>query len=105
MAKRVGKPGDERCLRADDDEVDAKLPAEREQPLRIAGTNRVAFAEARDPGVPGRGVERFEARALRELPGERVLATAGPDDQDPHAPSLLRAAARAPSQNGGLVRS
>src|SRR5439155_21246384 len=44
----------------------------------------------------GGGVERLEARALGDLPGERVLATPGADDQDPHAPSLLGASA---SQN------
>src|SRR5205807_7043415 len=90
-----------RRLRPDDNEVDAELSAEREQPLRVARADRMAFTEARDPGVPGRGMKCLEPRALRELPGERVLATAGPNDQDPHAPSLLRVPERA---LGPLVR-
>ena len=96
MAKRVCQARHERRLRADHDEVGLELPAKPEQALGVPGADRVALSEAGDPGIPGGGVERLEARALGDLPGERVLATPGADDQDPHAPSLLAASA---SQN------
>ena len=89
VAKRVCQARDERRLRADHDEV-----AKPEQALGIPGADGVALSDAGDPGIPGGGVERLEARALGELPGERMLATPGADDQDPHAPSLLAASAR-----------
>ena len=54
----------------------------------------MAAAEGGDPGIAGRGVELRERRALRELPGERVLACARPDQQHLHAASLVPAAAR-----------
>src|SRR5207244_3300403 len=37
-----------------------------------------------DAGVAGRAVERADARALPELPHERVLAPAAADDEDAH---------------------
>src|SRR5439155_13733003 len=102
VAKRVGEPPNERCLGTDDHEVDLDLAAKREQRFSVLGTNRVALAEARDSGIPRRGVECLEARALAELPGERVLSTARADDQDPHAPSLL--AVPAPSSPAAVLR-
>src|SRR4029453_10029814 len=55
-----------------------------EETLHVIGSDGMAAAERRDPGIPGRCVQFREPPALRDLPGERVLATAGPQDQDLH---------------------
>jgi hypothetical protein len=89
MAQSIGEAGNERYLRPDDDQIDVQLAAEGEQALGVFGADRMALAEAGDSGVPGRRMKRVEARALRELPGECVLAPARPDDEDPLEPSLL----------------
>ena len=47
-------------------------------------------AERRDPGVAGRRVELGERRALRELPGERVLARTRADEKHLHAGESTR---------------
>src|SRR5205814_10670480 len=73
-AQEVGEPRDERQLRSDDGEVDPELAAKPEQALSVLGPDRMAFAEPRDSRISRRGVERLEARALFELPGQRVLA-------------------------------
>ena len=65
------------------------LAAEAEEPLAVLRADGMAAADPRDTGVPGRRVQSLETWALGELPGERVLATAGPDDADSHAASLL----------------
>ena len=52
--------------------------SERERPssaLGVVGADRVALGEVGDPGVAGRRMELGQERRLRELPGERVLAT------------------------------
>ena len=96
VPKRVGDPGDERHLGADDHEVDAEGVAQVEEALRILRAHRMALAEACDARVPGRGVERCEPGALGELPGECVLAPPRADDEDSHGSSLLGESARFP---------
>src|SRR5690606_6014636 len=44
-----------------------------------------AFALCRGPGVAGGDDDFVDARRLRELPRQRVLAAAGTDDEDLHA--------------------
>jgi hypothetical protein len=94
VAERVRQARHERRLRPDDGEVDRQLATEAEQTFGIFRADRMALAEPGDAGVPGRSVQSLEARALGELPGKRVLATPGADDQDPHAASLLTVPAR-----------
>jgi hypothetical protein len=89
MTERVGKSCHERCLGAHDHEVDLELPAKPEQAFAVLGADSVTLPEAGDPRVARSRVQPLETWALRELPGERVLATARADDQDPHASSLL----------------
>ena len=74
-AKRVDEADDQWRLRPNDDQVDVELAAERQEALAVLGADRVTFAEIRDAGVPGRGVEGFQARALAQLPRECVLAS------------------------------
>ena len=82
--KLVGDARDKRRLGADHDEVGAERPREREQALAVLGANRVTRAEPGDAGVPGRRVELLDGRALRELPGQRMLPPTGADDEDSH---------------------
>ena len=89
MPQIVGDAVDERRLRPDHDEIGGDGAGEREQPLSVLGADGMAAAEPGDAGIPRRRVQLFALFALRELPGERVLATPRPDDQDPHAASLL----------------
>ena len=56
-----------------------------EQALAILGADRMALSDPRDARVPGSGVHLLDHRALRELPGKRVLPPAGADDEDSHA--------------------
>jgi hypothetical protein len=83
-AQLVGDPGDERRLRADHGQVDVEAPRETEQRLAVLAPHRVTVAEAGDPGVAGRGVQRREPRRLGELPGERMLASARADQEHLH---------------------
>ena len=91
MAERVGEPRDERCLRPYNDEVDPELMAQPEQRLGVVGPQRVAGAEPGDAWVAGSGVEVAEPLALGDIPRERMLATAGADDEDVLAGESSRA--------------
>src|SRR5439155_1191087 len=108
VAQDVREPCEERRLGTDDYEVDVELTGEGEQPLAVLGANGVALADPCDPGVAGRGVDRIEPRTLRELPDQRVLTPARPDDEDLHAASLLATPARLTRRNpeplGPVVR-
>ena len=86
MPEHVRDAGHERRLGADHDEVDVDaVRTSSSRPSAVVGANRVAAAERRDARVARRGVQLVEPRALRELPGERVLAPARADDEDVHA--------------------
>ena len=88
-AELVGDAGDERRLRPDHDEVGAERPRQLEQALGVLGADRVTLPDPGDARVPGSRVELLDHRALRELPGKRVLPPAGADDEDFHGASLL----------------
>ena len=64
---------------------------ETEQPLRVVRPDRMTLGDRGDPRVPGCGVQLRQRRRLRELPGERMLATARADDEYPHRSSLVSA--------------
>ena len=88
VAQHVGDAGDERRLRADDDEVAGKRSREPQQPVAVVRGDRMARSEGGDSGVPRRGVQLGQLGRRREPPGERVLPTARPDEEDTHRPSL-----------------
>ena len=97
-AERVDESDHQRRLGADDDEIDAELAATARAVLAVpppgpGGTRRAP----RCPGSQARsGATR--ATALRQLPGERVLASARPDDEHLHGARVYCApAARASS--------
>ena len=89
VTQGVGHAGDERRLRPDDDEIEVERAREVEQAVGVLRAHRMARAVARDAGIAGGAVQLGEARALRQLPGERVLASAGPHDEHLHGTTLL----------------
>ena len=84
-AQLVGDAGDERRLRPDHDEVGAERPRQLEQALAVLRADRVALTDPGDARVPGSRMDLLDRRALRELPGKRMLPPAGADDEDFHA--------------------
>src|SRR5262249_2839338 len=80
----VDEPARQRQLRADDGQVDRLLLRVREQAVHVVHRDRCALGELRDARVAGGAEDRARARALRELPDERVLAPAPTNDQDAH---------------------
>ena len=86
VAQMVGKARDERRLRTDDDEVDLQLAGERRAALRRPpAAPDGSRASAAIPGFPGAQCSASSSGLLGDLPGERVLATARSDDENPHA--------------------
>ena len=88
-AQGVGEPEHERHLGPDHDELDLERARQAEHALRrrpreSGGTPR----STRFPDSRARHGAR-SARRLRELPGERMLATTRPDDEGAHRPSLV----------------
>ena len=87
-AQRIGHAGDQRRLGADHDEVDGV--ARRASSTTAAGSHGSTATQlrpARDPGIARRGDELAAARRLPKAPGERILATARPQEQNIHGPS------------------
>ena len=82
--KRVGDARDERGLGADDDEVGRERARELDKASPSSACTGWQLPSCGDAGVPGRCVQLGRARALRELPGERVLAPARPDEEHLH---------------------
>jgi len=64
-------------------------PVELSQRLWIVRPDGVAQPERGNTRIAGRGVEGREQWRLGELPGERVLASARPDQEHFHG-SILR---------------
>ena len=58
----------------------------------VGQIKRHALGVLRDAGIAGRADEPFGERARRHLPGQRVLAAAGAQQQNVHAPQSSWAA-------------
>jgi hypothetical protein len=71
----------------------------------------MAAPELRDSRIAGRCVQLVQPLALRDLPGERVLAAPGPQDQHFHegefkvASGCFKYLARAVEQSYGRTRA
>ena len=63
---------------------DALFTRELDQPLDVAGGDRRAVRELRDPGIARRGDQLLAERRGRNGPGQRMLAAARSDQQDSH---------------------
>ena len=88
-------PAHQRRLRADHDEVDLVRLAERDHRRVVGDVERDALGLARDAGVARRAIEPVGERACRDLPGQRVLAPAGAEEEDVHAGASTSMARRA----------
>src|SRR2546425_5187972 len=93
VEEAIGEAGDERRLRPHHGEVDPLAPSERDETVERVGGEGDAHRVAGDAGVAGCREQRRDARALGDLPGERVLAAAPADDQHPHWSGARAAAA------------
>ena len=80
----VGEPGHQRRLGPDHHEADLLVLAEARDRAVIAHVERHALGDRRDAGIARRAIERVEQGALRELPGERMLASAAADQKHIH---------------------
>ena len=83
-AEIIHDAGAERRLGADDDEIDLVRPAERDHRRMVGNVERHQLAFPRDAGIARRAVELLDQRARRDLPGQRMLAPAGAEEEDVH---------------------
>ena len=72
---------------ADHDEIDLLVLGEGDHRRMVRDVERDAFRLLRDAGIAGRAIELVRERARRHLPGQRMLAAAGTEDQDVHETS------------------
>ena len=86
----VDDAGAERHFRSDHDEIDLVCLAERDHRPVVGDIERHAFGLLRDAGIAGRAIELVGERARRHLPGQRMLASAGTEDEDVHGRGALR---------------
>ena len=85
VRERVGDAGGQRRLRPDDDELGGEPPGDRDDRRTVERIDGLAADPRlrRDPVGSGRDEDLVDARLGGELPGQRVLAAAAADDQDP----------------------
>ena len=87
-AERVDDAGGERRLGSDDRERDRLLRRERHEVGDRGAGNVRELGLARGAAVARRHEHLRDARRLRDLPRERMLASAAADDEDVHADRL-----------------
>jgi hypothetical protein len=81
----IGKSGDQRRFRPDDDEIDCFVTTEGDDGVMIGNVERNDGGFLGDAGIARRGVERGQHRRGGDLPGKRMLAPARPDEKHIHA--------------------
>ena len=84
LAEFVCDPQRQRRFRSHDSEVDFLGDGEVLEAGDIIGGNRHARCQPIDSGVAGRAEEPRDARALRDLPDQCMLAPTAPDDKNLH---------------------
>ena len=87
---RVGGAGHERHLGPDHHHVGGDVVGERGDGRGVGHIERTALGQARDPRVAGCGDDHVGGRGTLQRPDQRVLAAAGPDDEEPHGLALDR---------------
>jgi hypothetical protein len=83
-AERVDDAGGEWCFRPDHRKVDALALGKRDQRREVGQRNVLDSRLGRGAAIARRHVDLLHARALRKLPGERVLPAARADDEKLH---------------------
>ena len=73
-----------RHFRPDDDEVDFLFLAKSGHRRVVGDVERHALGLLRDAGIAGGAIELVGEWAGRHLPGQRVLASAGTNNEDVH---------------------
>jgi hypothetical protein len=76
---------DNRAFRPHDHHVDVEVVGEVRDGIGIVCVDRHAAGGRGDARIPRRGDDFRCARGSQEAPDERVLAPAGPDDEELHA--------------------
>src|SRR3989304_2929835 len=59
------------------------------EPLHVVGAHGDELRHPGDPRIARRAVERADSGALRDLPGEGMLAAARADEEDAHGVALI----------------
>ena len=88
--ERIDEPERQGALRPHHGEVDPLAAHQIRDREDVVGAHGHALGHARDAGIPRRRVQRPKLRAPGQLPGERMLAAAAPDQEDAetaHEPS------------------
>ena len=80
----IDDAGAERRLRPDHDQIDRMRLAERDHRRVVGDVERHDLALLGDAGIAGRAIEPLGERARGDLPGERMLAPAGAEEEDVH---------------------
>jgi hypothetical protein len=85
LVKPFGDACDQRRFGSDHDEIDGFIAAEGGDGLVVGDVERDQFGFLGDAGIARRGVKPGQHRRGRQLPGQRMLATAGTDEKNVHA--------------------
>ena len=85
LAQAIGQTRHQRHLGSDDDQVDVVASGEAGQAIGVVQREIETPRMLGDPRVARRRPQMLDERTLGDLPGERVLATAGADEEDPHS--------------------
>src|SRR5262252_9543236 len=112
----VHDAGAERRLGSDHDQIDSLRLAESDHRRVVGDVERHHLAVVGDAGVARRAEEPRDQRARRDLPGERMLASARAEEEDVHARSagalvfgawcsMARLHRKAQEAETGLLRS
>ncbi|GAA3228199.1 hypothetical protein GCM10020256_40270 [Streptomyces thermocoprophilus] len=90
LAHGVGDSGDERGLRADDDQLGAQLRGQRGHGGAVQGVDLVQLGDLGDAGVAGCAVQRGDGGVEGQRAAQGVFAGAAADDEDVHGVSLIQ---------------
>ena len=105
LLQRVGEARLDRHLRPDHHQVGGDLAGQGDQAARprSALMSRVSPIAAM-PGLPGAQTSRVSSGDCGDLPGQRVLAPAGADEEDVHRRWLSRGAHAGVKDQAGCAR-
>ena len=95
----IGQAGDERRLRPDHDELDARVACRGGERGRVVGGRVERARVAPDPRVARRAQHLGRLRGAQQRADERVLPAARADDEDPHTAPMKSSIGIAPSDS------
>ena len=85
LAQSIGHPGNQRRLRADDDEVSFQATRQGDNGITIARIQRMIRGEGCRPRVTGSDVDGGNLWVTMAGQGKGMLAATGPKDENSHA--------------------